>query len=524
MWRRENRLANLISLEGIYIKIDGFAHVHWTTRRSRRVNGRSEYYTVNHDGHEDYLSVKQYLVGGEHALSICKFHEEFDIQNLELFHPKKDQCEICALYKVGNTSQEDYTEHLKKKEEARSEKEKYIREESLVFTVDLQAVHIPFRRCHYAKALRKRTELRFGFASLSCISVCYRREHHLEAGDYSFDFQCPIPAHCPSSFEHEYGHIRYEIKVVVDRIFKLDKVKKMSIKVISPLDLNQDPYCKEPLVFSFEETYCCCCISSGFSEVLVKLPVAGYCPGQIIPVELHCSNNSSVEIEDIKLSLIKKMRFTANHHPDTKYDVDKIIETVKGPVSGFTTRNWNIDIHIPSIDIYNVDNCRLIDIEYEFKVKIGPSGCHSDTTDAKRIVLGTIPLADYRNNVPYQAQMPQVQTKNFINANLPHPAPNPPYPLTGSPYPSADPVNLSANPPYPSVPYPTFDAKVNLPYPAVNPPYPVTNSPYPNPNPGIGFRIQGTETSGNLSPIPVPSVILAPSAPEPSTPDDDSKY
>lgn len=74
------------------------------------------------------------------ALSICKFHEKFDSHNLGLFHPKKDQCEICALYKVGNKSQEEYSEHLKKKEEARSEKEKDIHEENLVFTVDLQAV------------------------------------------------------------------------------------------------------------------------------------------------------------------------------------------------------------------------------------------------------------------------------------------------------------------------------------------------------------------------------------------------
>lgn len=73
-----------------------------------------------------------------HALSICKFNEEFDVLNLGLYYPKKDQCEICALFKVGNKSQEDYLEHQSKKEEARAEKEKA--EESVVFTVDLQAV------------------------------------------------------------------------------------------------------------------------------------------------------------------------------------------------------------------------------------------------------------------------------------------------------------------------------------------------------------------------------------------------
>lgn len=75
-----------------------------------------------------------------HALSICKFYQEFDVQNLGLYHPKKDQCEVCARFKVGNKSQEDYLEHQSKKEEARAEKEKDKAEESFVFTVDLQAV------------------------------------------------------------------------------------------------------------------------------------------------------------------------------------------------------------------------------------------------------------------------------------------------------------------------------------------------------------------------------------------------
>ncbi|GBP30315.1 Arrestin domain-containing protein 17 [Eumeta japonica] len=120
----------------IYVKIKGFAHVHWGTRHSKVVDGKTKSCTVNHDAHEDYFYMKQYLVGDEHG------------------------------------------------------------------------------------------------------------EHHLEAGDYSFDFQCVIPAHCPSSFEHKYGHIRYEIKIVLERASKFDHEKKVSIKVISPLDLNQDPYCK----------------------------------------------------------------------------------------------------------------------------------------------------------------------------------------------------------------------------------------------------------------------------------------
>ena len=75
-----------------------------------------------------------------HTLSICKFHEEYDLQNLGLYYPKKDQCEISAFFKVVNKLQEDYLEHQSKKEESRAEKEKEKAEESVAFTVDMQAV------------------------------------------------------------------------------------------------------------------------------------------------------------------------------------------------------------------------------------------------------------------------------------------------------------------------------------------------------------------------------------------------
>lgn len=67
-------------------------------------------------------------------------------------------------------------------------------------------------------------------------------EHRLQPGKHEFPFTFPLPVNCPSSFEGEYGHIRYEMKVVVDRAFKFDQEKKIALRVIAPLDLNADPY------------------------------------------------------------------------------------------------------------------------------------------------------------------------------------------------------------------------------------------------------------------------------------------
>lgn len=73
-------------------------------------------------------------------LSITKFNEIFNIRNLGLFIPKKDQCEKCVRYSVGNLSLEEYLLHQEKKEDARTEKNRDKEKESHVYTVDLQAV------------------------------------------------------------------------------------------------------------------------------------------------------------------------------------------------------------------------------------------------------------------------------------------------------------------------------------------------------------------------------------------------
>lgn len=56
-----------------------------------------------------------------------------------------------------------------------------------------------------------------------------------------FSFECPIPVNCPSSFEDSDGHIRYQIKIVVDRAFKLDQEKMALFRIVAPVDLNLIP-------------------------------------------------------------------------------------------------------------------------------------------------------------------------------------------------------------------------------------------------------------------------------------------
>lgn len=75
-------------------------------------------------------------------------------------------------------------------------------------------------------------------------------EINLEAGELTYPFTCVLPQNLPSSFEGEFGHVRYTIKVVLDRPWKFDQETKMAFTVISPLDLNRDPDMKVSIKFS----------------------------------------------------------------------------------------------------------------------------------------------------------------------------------------------------------------------------------------------------------------------------------
>lgn len=46
-------------------------------------------------------------------------------------------------------------------------------------------------------------------------------ETELSAGVRTYPFTCALPPSLPSSFEGEHGHVRYTIKVVLDRPWKL---------------------------------------------------------------------------------------------------------------------------------------------------------------------------------------------------------------------------------------------------------------------------------------------------------------
>ncbi|KAF4531243.1 hypothetical protein B566_EDAN019335, partial [Ephemera danica] len=65
---------------------------------------------------------------------------------------------------------------------------------------------------------------------------------HFRQGSYSFPFTFVLPMHIPSSFEGEFGNVRYMLRTVVKAAQSLHSNVAIEVfKVLCPLDLNADP-------------------------------------------------------------------------------------------------------------------------------------------------------------------------------------------------------------------------------------------------------------------------------------------
>lgn len=247
----------------------------------------------------------------------------------------------------------------------------------------------------------------------------------LNQGHHTYPFEFLLPNNCPSSFEGPHGHIRYEVRIIMDKGTKLNEEKVAAIKVVAPLDLNSNPYCREAIDIEMINSYCCWCISSGASETIVKLPYSGYCPGQIVPIEVECTNRSSVKIKCIRLYLQKNITYHAECEPGTKNDTVKFMEVSTGPVMPQVTKSFTVDMKIPVVDVYNLYGSRFIDLQYYFYVAVEVKGCHRTAYESRRILIGNIPLVGPGQPCnPMQQQMLQATAPTY-NAQPPY---NPQFP------------------------------------------------------------------------------------------------
>ncbi|XP_011696571.1 PREDICTED: arrestin domain-containing protein 2 isoform X2 [Wasmannia auropunctata] len=222
-------------------------------------------------------------------------------------------------------------------------------------------------------------------------------EIEIQSGEHKFPFTCSLPTNLPSSFESDFGHVRYTVKATLDRPWKFDHDAKSPFTVIAPLDLNREPRAAESVQQEMSKTFCCLWCSTPPLSVNFSLPVRGYVPGQSMPIKINIENLSNIVVNTVKLVLCKIVTFHATTpRRETKTEEIVVTEISRGPVVAGGTADYEQRLGIPPLPPSNLANCRIIDLEYNLKVEACVAEWYHENLSANTLIfVGTVPLAVY---------------------------------------------------------------------------------------------------------------------------------
>ncbi|CAH1275988.1 unnamed protein product [Diabrotica balteata] len=219
-------------------------------------------------------------------------------------------------------------------------------------------------------------------------------EGTLEPGQHEYPFCFTIPKDLPSSFQTEYGFVRYFIKATVNIPYASDYIDEVAIPVTAIIDLNniKEELQTKPISFQNEKTVCCLCCAGGEISMTLRLEKDAFILGEEAKIILDVSNMSRISIEEINLTLIRIMDFKTQGIRYEKTKEVLITETELG-VGAHGQKTLFITFKIPqSIVIQNLVKCNLIKESFRLRVEAGLPLLHRNLVIDTFIKLGHVAL------------------------------------------------------------------------------------------------------------------------------------
>lgn len=231
------------------------------------------------------------------------------------------------------------------------------------------------------------------------------RETEVAPGTYTFPISCELPVTLPTSFEGEYGYIRYTIKIVMERSWVINPEHKMAFTVLEHINLNAISRCKEPYTLKLQKSFCCLCCRSRPISITTKLLQTGYVSGQTVPITCKVENDSNMRLNAVKFEFRKNVLFQTTR-PRTQKRISNVIlaQASTESIEPREYRTFQRQIAIPRALPPNITNCKIIKLDYVLQVEVLVSGPHRKLMGTIPITLGTVPLIEKNRRASTERQ------------------------------------------------------------------------------------------------------------------------
>lgn len=216
---------------------------------------------------------------------------------------------------------------------------------------------------------------------------------NIEAGTYTYTFACPIPNHCPSSFEGVYGHIRYVAKVMFIRPGASNRTTNVGFTVLKLLDLNQESkMLREPATSESMEYFCF--MHTKLVHMKVTLQQQGYVPGQFMLVHADVRNNSSSDCKKLMIMIYLHATYTSDM-PAMQIVSEKILLTKRegGGVLHNCQKSYTESLRIPATAPTCEHLSKVVRVSYEVRIVAVMNWLMANPKVIIPITIGNVPLA-----------------------------------------------------------------------------------------------------------------------------------
>ena len=175
--------------------------------------------------------------------------------------------------------------------------------------------------------------------------------HHgpsLPPGLHILPFSLLLPPNLPSSYEGEYGNVRYFVKADIVRDWKWNHKVKQHIMVNGILDLNLYPSAQAPGHSTDHKRLCCLCCKSGPITAAIHSNRTGYVPGEMIGFNAEVDNLSNRNMDGSYLNLVEVVTFRATRKSRTERRV--VAEIRRGLIRPGTSDYWEgVVMKVPAV-------------------------------------------------------------------------------------------------------------------------------------------------------------------------------